>query len=126
MRFIVERTSVYGGRKPCGEAVPGMVQSWDARTFKSPDEYDEKFGGATGPMGGPWLSKGTDHEIIRGPRGGATGIRRRLADKAAWFVDIESLEELVAFVNRHGDVVIGEHWMGDPHLRIEIYDGYRE
>ena len=36
-----------------------------------------------------------------------------------WYVDINSLEDLMAFIGRHGKVVVRSNW-------IEIYDDYRE
>jgi hypothetical protein len=47
------------------------------------------------------------------------------------FIDVESLEELLQFVQSYGRVVIhpsGEHYSLDerPYVMIEIYNDYRE
>lgn len=48
----------------------------------------------------------------------------------AWFIDINSLEELIALENKVGDIIIGYQTYDDvgvgPELYIEIYDTYRE
>lgn len=48
----------------------------------------------------------------------------------AWFIDINSLEELIALENKVGDIIIGYHTPDDvgagPEPYIEIYDTYRE
>jgi hypothetical protein len=42
-------------------------------------------------------------------------------ESGLWFVEIATLEELIAFSAKHGDLVF--HAEGDT---IEIYDDYRE
>lgn len=121
--FRITRSSVYDDAQPCPEAGKTTVPRWDVRTFKSAEEHDTKIG--HGPAG-RWADRGTDHQVLYGPRGGARGIRRRMGDEVAWFLDLGSLEDLLAFIGRHGDVVV----MTDPDRYedpvIEIYDGYRE
>lgn len=46
-------------------------------------------------------------------------------EKGDWFVEIPDLDALLAFIARHGELVIGPHHSRDE-LSIEIYDGYRE
>ena len=123
MRFIVTRTSAHSGVSPCKEAVAGAIQSWDRRTCRSPEEFDK----SQGHREGTWFSWGTEHEIIRGSRGGAIGIRRRIGDRDGWFVDLDSIEDLVAFATTYGDLIVSDQWwQGDPTPAIEIYDDYRE
>lgn len=44
-----------------------------------------------------------------------------------WYIKIESLEELLKFVERHKEVVIYPDWIfGSKLFIIEIYDTYRE
>jgi hypothetical protein len=121
MRFAVTRTSSYldDETPPCDGAAKGTLPRWDVRTFKSFEEHDAK-------LTPPWLSRGTDHQVITGPRGGATGIKRRMEDGTAWFVDIDSLEALVAFHDKHGDLVLTEAFGNNGHPCLEIYDDYRE
>ena len=46
----------------------------------------------------------------------------KLLSKVGWYVDLSSLEELLAFVRTHGKIVVET----DPQMLIEIYDFYRE
>lgn len=117
MEFEVTRTSIHDHARPCPEAEERMVEQWDERTFKSPEEHDARF------PSNPWLSRGRDHQLVHGPRGGVVGIRRRVDDRKAWFVEIESIDGLLAFMDKHGAVVLSRDgtW---PEL--EIYDDYRE
>jgi len=125
VRFLVTRTSEWDETvSPCPEAIPTQRRCWDHRTFKSPKEYDAKFGGE---RRGPWLSEGSEHRIDRGPRGGAQGISRMLRTEQAWAIDLPSLDDLLAFVNKYGEVVIGNEWPEDGNPpTVEIYDGWRE
>lgn len=96
------------------------IPNWDLRTSESPEEHDrimaERFG-TLGPP--PWLSEGTEHCVREGG-----GIARRRKDRDGWSVEFASLDDLMAFVARHGDVVIQRPFRSLP--RIEIYDDYRE
>lgn len=122
MRFAITRTSVYSDdASPCPGAIKGTMPYWDARTFKSPEEHDAKLG-----AGGLWTDRGTEHQIVYGPRGGVQGIKRRLDDRTAWFLDFDSLEALMAFNAEYGDLIITGAFGNYEHPAIEIYDGYRE
>lgn len=120
MRFTVKRTSLYDDDvPPCAGAIKGTLPWWDVRTFKSPEEHDAK-------LKERWRDRGTEHQIVYGPRGGVQGIKRRLEDRIAWFIDIDSLNALMAFYEEHGDLVITGAVGNDEHPALEIYDGYRE
>ncbi|MEN6296989.1 MAG: hypothetical protein ABFC92_03460 [Rectinema sp.] len=43
----------------------------------------------------------------------------------AWVIEISSLEELLDFVNKYGDLIISTG-ATEPTFKIEIYDDYRE
>lgn len=118
--FWISRTS-----GPWGEAgpppIPGCVLEpkprYDTRTFKSFEEHDEH-------LREPWLSRGTEHEVLRGPRGGAIGIRRRIEDREGWTITADSLGALLDLVKAHGEIIVSyEPKVG---YSLEIYDGYRE
>jgi len=47
-------------------------------------------------------------------------------DDEDWFVDVESLEELAAFIDQHGRVVVSPALAKPPALKVEIYDDHRE
>lgn len=44
----------------------------------------------------------------------------------AWFKEINTLEELLAFIKKNGQIVIGKSYQNKKYLEIEIYDDYRE
>jgi hypothetical protein len=126
MRFRVTRTSMrYGDdvKPPCDDAEPGPVERWDIRTFKSAEEFDSKFAGT---RFGKWHDRGTDHQVIRGPRGEARGIKRRVDDEPGWFVELADLAALLAFHATHGELVIETDECYGSVPTIEIYDGWRE
>ncbi len=126
MRFYVRRTSNGygdGGPPPIPEAIPAKVPRWDVRTFKSPEEFDARFGQE------PWLSRGTDHRVLRGPRGGSTGICRRMGDEDGWIVEIDSLAALLVLVDKYGDLVlthVDNRGAPDDPYQLEVYDSWRE
>lgn len=41
-----------------------------------------------------------------------------------WIVEIDSLDTLMAFIGRHGKIIVSAD--RDPNPEIEIYDGWRE
>jgi hypothetical protein len=112
MKFIVKRTSVWDNKQPCDEAILEKVPNYDQRNFKSPEEHDlclkEK-----------WFSRGTEHSI------NTRGIVRRLEDIDIWVININSLEELLSFYKKYGQLVISSSYF-NRQPEIEIYDDYRE
>lgn len=123
MRFAVTRTSGHDREaKPCEEATRGELDYWDVRTFKSPEEHDA----TPWARHSKWRDRGTDHQFVYGPGGDVAGIKRNLGPRTAWFVDLASLEELVAFHEKYGELVLTNVNGNDSVPGIEIYDGYRE
>ena len=119
MRFKVSRTSGWNESKPCDTAVKGEIQSWDYRTCKTPEEFNDR-------KLGDWFGEGTTEHGTYGS-GKDRGIkRRRHPDREAWFVEVGSLEELMAFWELHGDLVITTAHEDRQTPEIEIYDGWRE
>jgi hypothetical protein len=117
MKFILHKTSErYGSVKPCEEAIKIKVPYWHIRTC-SEEEYDRRFSKIEK---GLWRSYGSEHEIT------ADGyIIRKEDDSEVWGISINSLNELVDFVKKYGDIVLSfpeEHRT----MEIEIYDTYRE
>ena len=107
MKLKVSRTKIWTDEAPCSEARRGMGVRVDERTFKTPEKHDASLGHLE-----PWHSQGKNHRLTE------IGIARDF-DEMQWFVDFNTLEELMAFVARHGECVLGRD-------EIEIYDGYRE
>lgn len=123
MRFKITRTSFWDDETPpCDGAIRGTCARWDQRTFKSPAEYDRKLGHR-----GTWLDKGTEHGYWKdGERAEESGIQRRLEDGDCWYIVINSLDELVAFNQKYGDLVLSAPRQEGTLPALEIYDDYRE
>lgn len=131
MRFLVRRVSVFDPTvPPCDGVTSGEYVRWDLRDFRSPEEFDEhaRQMARSGQEPETWFGEGTDHEVIRGPRGGAKGIRRKTGVEPGWFLEIGSLEDLLAFQDRHGELILtwADTRQSEELRCIEIYDGYRE
>ena len=43
-----------------------------------------------------------------------------------WYIKINTLEELLAFYEEYGGLIIERNWDNDKEMQIEIYDAYRE
>jgi hypothetical protein len=114
--FEVVRTSAT--EPPCEEAVRTWAPVWDVRTSRSPEEHDALMAERWHEPPPPWLSVGTEHCVMD------RGIARRMRDREAWVIDLRTLDALLDFVGRYGDVVIDRRFRSLP--RIEIYDDYRE
>lgn len=123
MTFRVKRTSVWDpNTRPCKEAY-SKTTSWrlDSRTVDNPKRL------TFGTTGATWYDEGWDHRVNEDNH-----IERKLPNHdTEWFVDIETLEDLVAFSEYYGDIVLTWSWaVTDTTPRdmrvIEIYDGYRE
>jgi hypothetical protein len=112
MQFIVTRTG-YSDEKPCPEAKPITYTSIDERTVDDPEKIVMESGGR-------WYSRGENHRVENGR------IKRDFPGREAWAIEINSIEELAAFMQKHGRLVIEPHYSNRDYTVIEIYDGYRE
>ena len=108
MKFKVHRTSCYSDESPCDEAFSGTYIPVDERTFKSPEEHDSRF-----PRETKWLDKWTNHRLTK------VGIARDMPPAPCWYVEINTLDELVAMSEKYGQLVLDGN-------DLEIYDTYRE
>lgn len=116
MKFLVTRTSGFGFRekdKPCKNAIKKYYTVVDERTIDNP--MKNPF------IGESWYKNGTRHRVENGH------IKRNLRKKG-WFIEINSLEELIEFQKEYGRIIIEETYLPalDGTLKIEIYDDYRE
>lgn len=113
MEFMITRTSTWSEYRPCDEAYEKDYMRKDVRTFKSFEEYDNKFTDN-------FLDSGSNHRINE-----YGYIEREFEDKA-WFIEIDNLRDLLNLKNKYGDVILCESWESDDYMMIEIYDDYRE
>lgn len=118
MKFKVSRTSIWDDRKPCEEAVKETYTRVEVRTLGSFEEFDKKFG----KIEGNWLSKGINHCINQ-----QGYIQREFPnDAVGWFVEINTLDELLHFQQKYGDIILTKDYNNPEVLELEIYDDYRE
>jgi hypothetical protein len=120
MKFIISRTSDQwvDGQKPspCDEATLETTictESW----WMTQEQFDGRYGA------GAWLSKGTDHRTIA--KEGGQYIVRNIGTEPEWSVELGTLTDLVAFLDKYGGQLVLKRRMGGE-AEIEIYDGYRE
>ena len=115
MKFIVSKTSNYGDPKPCDEAKVSTFTRVDTRTVDCPSKL-------LFPSNELWLQEGENHRIVNGE------ITRDFPDQLCWVVEIDSLEELLEFMDKQDvDLVLSREEDSLENVpTIELYDDYRE
>ncbi|NCU26025.1 hypothetical protein EOM86_04805 [Candidatus Nomurabacteria bacterium] len=114
MKFRITRTSsnYFYEKRPCEKAVKGTYLYTHTRTCTE-EEFNRKFADREGL----WRSKGINHRV------NSRGYIQREDERKGFLIEINTLEELVAFVDEVGDIIISKD---NPMPEIEIYDDYRE
>jgi hypothetical protein len=114
MKFRITRTSgsCVDEAKPYKKAVKGTYLYTHTRTV-SEEEFNRKFADREGL----WRSKGINHRVD------SRGYIQREDERDGFLIEINSLEELVAFIDEVGEIIISKD---NPMPEIEIYDDYRE
>lgn len=115
MKIIISRTSINNDKKPCKEAKKGLFPYW--HTITCSEEY---FNNSCTES---WRSKGKNHTKV------GKYITRQLEDIEKWYIEIETLDDLIKLQKKYGDLIIKSYSKGgkkDNILEIEIYDDYRE
>jgi hypothetical protein len=106
-RFVVSRVSDSRGTNlPCDGAERGTYVYRDQiRQQYKPDD---------------WEATGANHR-------GNKSMAYRDLERECWYVEIATLDDLLRFVQKHGDVIVGNAFMAPPNVpAIAIYDGYVE
>lgn len=118
MIFQVVRTSQWNDEKPFKDCIPIKLTRVETRSFRTPEEFDNKFGDREGK----WLNRGTNHRVnTRGY------ITRDRGFEDAWGIEINSIEELIDFQEAvGGKLVLNTSMIDDKTPCIEIYDDFRE
>lgn len=123
MIFEISRTSEWSSetQKPCEEAFQMQVPKWHVRTCTE-EEYDKRFAKSEG---GKWREIGEQHHVTEDGF-----ITRHEGTRPAWVVSLNTLEELVDFFKKHGNLILRKAYDSDGDgsglPAIEIYDDYRE
>lgn len=99
MKFIVSRTTVSlrESRKPCDEAVEEELTPLDYRTVKTLEEAKKKV------WYKDWIEGGLNHREEEG-----MVVCDKKAKEKQWVVDIDTLEELIAFQTKYGVISISD------------------
>ena len=113
MKFMISRTSMYG-EKPCDKAFRDKYIRIDERTTDAPEKIPVANGKSEW-----WYEKGSNHRVENGH------IKRDFEDEA-WFINIESLDNLSDLIEDYGRVIIQPAYTNNDILEMEIYDSYRE
>lgn len=110
MRFTISRASkgIADESAPCDEAVRGNLRVWSYYTFRSVSEANKRYPNLT-------------FEKIQGG-----GVRSDRGYEPEWFIEVDTLDALLALESKYGQLVIERHWRNHEQLNIEIYDDYRE
>lgn len=116
MKFVVTRAS--GGNSPCEEAKLESIVWVQTFLFKTPEEFDKRLGFHDGKK---WYDEGTNHRVNEDG-----GIERDYGTVDAWIIELNTLDDLIAFCKKYGDVVIGDYYMNRYYKYITIYDDYIE
>lgn len=112
MKYMITRTSMFEGI-PCEEAYLDTYIRIDERTVSDPKNLNFKLDKEE------WYKTGENHRVENGH------IKRDFKNEA-YFIDINSLEELNKLHEKYGDLVISNSWNNTSIPSIEIYDDYRE
>ena len=117
MLFQITRTSMRSDKKPYDKCIPIKLTRVDRRTFRTPEEHDERCA----KHSRKWFDVGTNHRIENGC------IVRDLGTEDVWGFEINSIEELMTFKEEVGsELVICTSYTDRNFPMIEIYDDYRE
>ena len=118
MIYIVSKTSQYGQDYPPFEnSFKHKHENWQTRSCT--EEYFDKNHSA---REGSWRSNGKNHKTCNEGK----WITRQHPDVDLWSIEINSLEELLRFIEDNGRIIIGQSNDNGGVMEIEIYDDYRE
>jgi len=114
MRFLVSRTSCWDDRTPpCEEAKRVPYIYIDERNEDDP----KKIRGHEGEEDW-WYGYGRNHRVEHGH------IKRDF-EEVDWFIEIDTLEQFMAFSIKYERLVIQPNYYSHE-TNLEIYDDYRE
>ena len=99
MKFIVSKTRVTltESKKPCHEAMETDLTPLDIRDVKSLEEAKGKI------WYKDWLKEGDNHREENG-----TVVSDRKLKVKQWVIDLNTLDELLAFQGKYGDILVSD------------------
>lgn len=112
MKFKVSRDSLMWDKKPCEEAVKESIEDWDVRTCTE-GEFNRK----DHSFEGKWRDEGKNHKVLENG-----WIARQVENRDAWVLGINTLESLIGFIVKYGDIKIIKPEVESQCFEIRIYD----
>ena len=109
MKFIIKKTS-HPTNKPCSEARLEPYLSSESRDVDSPEKLKNPF---------EWYETGSNHRLVNGQ------ITRDHI-RSVWTMDMNNLDDLLAFQEKVGEIIIYTNKKDFSLPIIEIYDDLRE
>ena len=99
MKFIVSKTrvSLTESKKPCSEAREADLTPLDIRDVKSLDEAKGKI------WYKDWIKEGENHREENG-----MVVSDKKVKVKQWIVDFKTLDDLLAFQGKYGDILISD------------------
>lgn len=117
MEFLITRTSISidSKKKPHEKAYKKLAPIIETRNVDCPTKLTERARQF-------WYSSGRNHRVEEGQ------LVKDLGEEERWFIELNSLEELVDFYEAEGELIITDHPFNKVKgcKVIEIYDYYRE
>lgn len=118
--YLCKRQSLWDGGKPCEEAFKIKLPVIDTRSCDDPKKIPANNG-----TDGDWYALGTNHRLVNGE------IQRDLGVASYWAVELPTLADLTAFVQRYGECIIRPSNLRlflneglDGFFEIVIFDDY--
>ena len=121
MEFKISRTSLSSDKKPCDEAYRKKIIRIDERGFESFEEHNTKL-----PSDKKWLAEGFNHKIVPANKWCDHEHIYREFDDEIWAIEINTLEELLEFKRKYGEIIICTAFENPSINELEIYDSWRE
>lgn len=116
MKYIVERTGYVREKQPCEEAYQDV--HYVVERFKwAQDDFSLKHQN----LNRKWQDVETAYQITKEGQ-----IVKRIAQEERWTIELNSLEDLMRFIDKYGQVVINTGQGTTESPVIEIYDDWRE
>jgi len=124
MKIYIKRTSSgkHDNIQPCEEAIGEPYTFVDRRFYRTPEEIRDLavFFSSPEQRAEWWYSEGTNHRA-------EGGFIIRDVKKHRWFMQVETLQELLGFIKKYQECIAGTLSLSDhDYLWLEIYDDYRE
>lgn len=119
MKFLISRASEWNDTtQPCKEAVFERCLRRDERIVSTPEELNFKSDRDN------WYKEGFDHGVV-------DGHIVRYFETERWFIELNTIEEMMEFHKKYGTYIVEESWDicdldKNKFMSLKIYDYYIE